>query len=264
MKIGIIAHDNHPICEPFQGGLEMFTFLLVNELVNRNHEVYTLCRQGSKLRGKMFYYTEFEQKFNIPGLSSELNEFGKFYSSISNFLTIDFDVIHNNSVSHNAIALGSVIDVPYVTSFHGPIFNNIQIIISAINKRPNQTFTTVSNHLKVNYQKYLKNVRTVYNGIDLKKWEIATSKKNYFSWGGRICKEKGLLEIMDLCYANDLKLKIAGPISDQNYFDEFINPRLKSYNNCEYLGHLNQKEINQLFSQSKAFLFSSIWQEVGS
>ncbi|RXJ44316.1 glycosyltransferase [Gelidibacter gilvus] len=261
MKIGIIAHNDHPIFEPFQGGLEMFTSLLVNELVKRDYEVYTLCNRGSQLSGEMVFYTELDQNLNDDPVDSELNKFGEFYSSINTFLAINFDVIHNHSISHHAIVLGSVIDIPFVTSFHCPIFDNIYVAINAIKNRPNQIFTTVSNHLKVDFQKHLLNVRTVYNGIDLNAWEIYAPKEDYFSWCGRICKEKGLMEIMDLCHVNNLNLKIAGPISDRSYFEEFITPRLEKYDHCEYLGHLNQKQVNQLYAQSKAFLFSSIWQE---
>ncbi len=58
MKIGIIAHDDFSIVEPFQGGLEKFTCLLVRELVHRGHEVVTLCNSGSELPGTMVLYTE--------------------------------------------------------------------------------------------------------------------------------------------------------------------------------------------------------------
>ncbi len=261
MKIGIIAHNYYPISEPFQGGLEMFTYLLVKELVNRNHEVYTLCNKGSKLHGKMVYYTELNQNSADDPSAIELSEFEQFYSSINEFMNNDFDVIHNHTISHHAIVLGSVIDIPFVTTFHCPVFPNIYAALNAIKNRPNQIFTTVSNHITLEFQKLLKNVRTVYNGIDLSKWDLSSSKENYFSWCGRICKEKGLLEIMDLCHDLNLELKIAGPISDPIYFDEFISPRLKEYDNCEYVGHLNQKEVNQLISRSKALLFTSIWQE---
>lgn len=261
MRIGIIAHNAHPICEPFQGGLEMLTYLLVKELVNRNHQVYTLCKQGSELKGNMVYYTDLDENWNSESSSAGLYEFGQFYSSITHFLKNDFDIIHNNSLSHHAIALGSVLNIPYLTSFHTPIFDNIHIAINAISESPNQTFTTVSDHLNMDYQHHLKDVLTVYNGIDLSKWKTSTTQENYFSWCGRICKEKGLLEIMDLCHDHNLKLKIAGPIANEIYYEEFISPRLEKYKNCEYLGHLNQEKVNQLYSQSKAFLFTSTWQE---
>lgn len=261
MRIGIIAHNAHPICEPFQGGLEMVTYLLVNELVDRNHEVHTLCKHGSELNGNMIFYTELDKNLDKDPSTSGLYEFGQFYSSINYFLDNDFDIVHNNSLSHHAIAVGSLIKLPYLTSFHTPIFDNIHVVINAINKRPDQTFTAVSHNLSSSYKKHLKNVRTVYNGINLGKWDLSTAKEDYFSWCGRICKEKGLVEIMDLCHANYLKLKIAGPVSNKIYFDELISPRLEKYDNCEYLGHLNQKQVNQLLSRSRAFLFTSVWQE---
>lgn len=261
MRIGIIAHSAHPICEPFQGGLEMMTYLLVNELVDRDHQVHTLCKQGSELKGNMIYYTQTDTDLNSDPSSSALCEFGQFHGSINDFLGNRFDIIHNNSLSHHAIALGSLLDIPYLTSFHTPVFDSIRVVLNAINKRPGQTFTTVSQNLGCSYQKYLEDVRTVYNGIDLGKWSISAEKENYFSWCGRICKEKGLLEIMDLCHANDLKLEIAGPVVNQPYFDDHIYPRLEKYNNCRYLGHLKQKQVNRLLSRSRAFLFSSIWQE---
>ncbi len=112
------------------------------------------------------------------------------------------------------------------------MFANIYAALNAIKTCPNQIFATVSNHLNVDFRKVLKNVKTVYSGVDLNKWSISSFKENYFSWCGRICKEKDLAEIMDLCAAYNLELKIAGPISDLIYFDEKITPRLKKYKNA--------------------------------
>ncbi len=39
MKIAVIAHFHYPIAEPFHGGLEMQTHLLVTELMQRGHQV---------------------------------------------------------------------------------------------------------------------------------------------------------------------------------------------------------------------------------
>lgn len=261
MNIGIIAHDAHPICEPFQGGLEMITHLLVNELVDRGHNVTTLCLLGSQLSGRMVHYSSLTHNDNKQGQSSELLDFGRFYKSAIDFLDFDFDVIHNNSLNHHAIILGSLYPIPFITSFHTPVFKNLNVAIQAVQKNPNQVFTAVSNSLQSIYNKHLPHIKTVYNGIDINSWSVSDAKQNYYSWCGRICKEKGLWEIMDLCEQNAIQLKFAGPISDSKYFNDYIKPRLNTYNKCEYLGHLNQSEINGLLSNSKGFIFSSTWQE---
>ncbi len=261
MKIGIIAHDAHPIAEPFQGGLEMLTFLLVNELVKRGHEVTTLCNMGSDLKGKMVYYDSEFQGMDNENLLLPLDRFGNFYKSLGEFLREEFDIIHNNSLNHHPIAAGSLIDTPFITSFHTPVFDNLNVAIRAVANHPNQIFTAVSSSLADVYRVFLKNVSVVYNGINLKSWDMSVSKKTYFSWCGRICEEKGLREIMDLCHEYKVQIKIAGPIANQDYYDLHIVQRLKIYDECEYVGHLKQNEVNDLISHSKAFLFTSTWAE---
>ncbi len=82
MKIGIIAHDYYPIVEPFQGGLEKFTYLLVRELVYRGHEVVTLCNSGSELSGTMVFYTELGGNWKDDAETLELSKFEQFYSQL--------------------------------------------------------------------------------------------------------------------------------------------------------------------------------------
>ncbi len=48
MKIALTAHCLHPIKEPFEGGLDMMTFLLCKSLMERGHEVHLYAhRHGS-------------------------------------------------------------------------------------------------------------------------------------------------------------------------------------------------------------------------
>ncbi|MEL7163229.1 MAG: glycosyltransferase, partial [Bacteroidota bacterium] len=47
MRIAVLAPLFFPIREPFSGGLEMHTHLLVRELLGRGHEVTLFARPGS-------------------------------------------------------------------------------------------------------------------------------------------------------------------------------------------------------------------------
>ena len=49
MKIAILAHANHPIQEPYAGGLEMITALIVKALRKEGHQV-DLFALGSSAR----------------------------------------------------------------------------------------------------------------------------------------------------------------------------------------------------------------------
>jgi len=261
MKIGVISHCLHPLSEPFQGGLEMITYLLVDELVKRGHDVSTLCKRGSEVVGNHVYYEDIVYNSNNPNLISDIENYGLFYKNVSEFIEHDFDLIHNHCLSHHAIIAGQLVTIPFVTTFHTPMFKNIEVAKNCCKNSSRQIFTTVSRYLNGVYQKSFQPVFTVYNGIDLSLWKHDYQKKDYYSWCGRICIEKGLAEIMDLCYSQGMNLKFAGPISDQDYFADEIQPRLHRYKNSQYLGHLVQTEINDLIGRSRAFLFSSIWEE---
>ncbi len=257
MKIGIIAHNEFPISQPYHGGLEMITFLLVAELVRRGNAVTTLCAQGSTVKGEKVYY-EPKQKNSE---NKELIELGSFSKSLVTFMKQDFDIIHNHSLHHQSIILGNYATAPFITTFHTPKFDNLHIAIDAISPNIRQYFTAVSLSLADLYKECLPEVDTVYNGINVDDWTCCQNTENYFSWSGRICPEKGLKEIIDLCESAHLALKIAGPISNLAYYQNEIMPRLKKSEYCEYVGHLTQKTLNPLVNQSSAYIFSSLWEE---
>ena len=259
MNIGIIAHNAHPIAQPYQGGLEMITNLLVNELVTRGHSVTTLCKEGSTLNGNMIFYTRPE--ITAEQENNALDEFEIFFTSATEFLKQDYDIIHNHTLSHHAIVLGNILNEPFITTFHTPIFKNLHAAINSIQPNINQTFTAVSRTLAKKYMAILPDVLPIYNGIDIEFWKYQPVKSNYFFWSGRICKEKGLKEVMDLCSKFKVKLIFAGPISNIDYYQEEIEPRLKAFRNCKYLGHLNQEDMSSWIARAKAHIFSSTWEE---
>jgi glycosyltransferase involved in cell wall biosynthesis len=259
MKIGFICHDAFPIAEPFQGGLEMITSLLVNELVRRGHSVTSLCLTGSQLNGEMLYYVS--PKGNDEDSDYELSKLTAVSKSLTDFLLKDFDVVQNHSLHYQAIILGNLSSQKFVTTFHTPIFPFLDVGINVVAEHPYQHFVGVSKSVSRLYENVLSEVQTIYNGIDLDLWQPNYDNyQNYFSWCGRICKEKGLAEILELCLEENITLKFAGPISDKNYFTSNIEPFLK-LGNFEYVGHLCQNDLNNFIAQSKAYIFSSIWEE---
>ena len=263
MNIGIIAHDAHPLKEPYQGGLEMITHLFAKTLIKKGHQVTVLCLEDSEINGECVYYKN-QGNENSLATSSEnlLKNITETATVLTEFFKRDFDIIHNHSLHFLPILLGNQSNTPFITSFHTPILNFISAGINAISPNVNQIFTGVSNSLANKYMEVLPFVETIYNGIDVKKWKFSLdNSSNYYSWSGRICKEKGIKEIIELCEKNELKLAIAGPIFNEEYFKKEIDPLLKVSKYCKYIGHLNQKELNYLLMNSKAFIFSSTWSE---
>ncbi|MBP2832923.1 glycosyltransferase [Aquimarina sp. U1-2] len=263
MNIGIIAHDAHPIAEPFQGGLEMITHLLVKELTARNHHVTVLCLKESNIDAKSINYqcVGVETDDNTPG-DQIFDNIRNVTRSLTEFLSKDFDIIHNHSLHYLSIILGNQSRVPFITTFHTPIFKNLSLGLQSILPSVNQCFTAVSKSLANTYKELLPEVDTIYNGIDVDKWQYQLkSHEDYYVWSGRICPEKGVTEAITHCIEANLKLKIAGPVGDTTYFTKKVLPLIETNENFEYLGHLCQTELNVVVKNAKAAIFSSTWNE---
>ena len=253
MKIGIIAHDAFPLAQPYAGGLEMITHLLSNELSKRGHSVTTLCRRGSQVLGDIIEYENFPS--NDAGLNFDYNK------AIDYFIKTNFDIVHNHSLGSKGVTASEEVRYPYIVSFHTPMFKDLIEGINNLAFPQKLLCTGVSDSLCDEYRAHVNAIRTVYNGIDLDEWSPHYLKQGFLSWAGRICKEKGLYEVLKYCYLNNLRIKFAGPVYAQDYFDEFISQFIHEGSCCEYVGHINRKELNSMIKNSKSFVFSSTWNE---
>jgi glycosyltransferase involved in cell wall biosynthesis len=106
-------------------------------------------------------------------------------------------------------------------------------------------------------------LEVVYHGIDTTQIKNF-SPEDYFCWVGRVAPSKGLHIAMDVAEKLNLKLKIAGPMTDvildfgdvSKYIEDIRN-RIKKSKNFEYLGILGPKETMELIGKSKGLIFPS-------
>jgi len=261
MKIAIVAHANHPIVEPYAGGLEMITALLVNALRSAGHEVdlYALESSADNLKPVALNDPNFKWEKTDPGNETFNMSVASFYSLA--FLKIkegNYDIVHNNSLHYLPIILGNKLDTPFLTSFHTPVFPEIKYALKAL-KSQEQYFSAVSQSLCNLYTEY-GDCEVVYNGINIDDWEFGNSPQDYYFWYGRICPEKGTHTAIKAAVQNGRKIYIAGPKSNIKYYEENVAPLINN-ENVVYLGHLNQQEINSWLKNAKAMLFTSTWDE---
>lgn len=107
----------------------------------------------------------------------------------------------------------------------------------------------------------------VYNGVDTDafRFDINKENKNYFTWVGKITKDKGLYEaILAVKKANE-KLIFAGVMdsgSPEN--KEYFETKIKSHidnDQIKFLGQANFQMKNDLMMNAKAFLNPIKWKE---
>lgn len=260
MKIAILAHNKFPIAEPYAGGLEMITHQLVQSLMERGHDVHLYALSGSD---PQFDVTSLDivQVANNELTESEMDEL--MYRNVLEVIeSIDYDVVHNHSMHELPIIWGAASRHKFLTSFHTPVFDSIHAGLTNIFGRDHQErFSVVSGKLGKTYQHLLPQQEVVYNGIDTAAWNFSRfADKDKLCWIGRICKEKAPHLAIDYALKANKKIVLAGPLSNTEYFQEYVAPRLQQ-DGVEYLGHLKHKALNRLIGSSEATLFTSVWDE---
>ena len=269
MKIAIIAHCLHPVREPFQGGLEMVTFLLCKSLMARGHDVHLYAHRDSDPvlnvipipMDRLFPNTLFSEMRAMgqePGAIRELLAYTSVMQSISEG---GYDIVHNHSLHYIPILMGNALRIPMLTSIHTPKFAYLRMGAHGVRKNERQTFTMVSKSLAATWEDLIPTAKVVNNGIDLSNWKpTADPTLDYVVWCGRICPEKGTDLAIKSALRAGIPIKLAGPISNQEYYDAKVSP-LVSNIGVEYLGHMEQNQLEPLFGNALAMLFTSTWEE---
>ncbi|WP_342645549.1 glycosyltransferase [Mucilaginibacter sp. CSA2-8R] len=257
MKIAVIAKTRLPIAEPFRGGLEAFTHALCDEYIRLGHDItlYAHADSDPALNVKAFYGNEHREDKQF-----EIYENDEYLSILEDIEQRDFDIVHNNSTHELPILWGAKALVPVVTTIHTPPISKLKAAIKIAAASANLHFILPSKSFKATWLPYLDNNATViYNGVDLNKWPLVRASRDYLFWFGRIVHAKGLDIVLDAAHHINMPLKFAGPLDDQNYFDEQISPRLTESDT--YLGHLTQYEIQSHMAGAAAMVNAVRWEE---
>ncbi|AMR32559.1 hypothetical protein A0256_14565 [Mucilaginibacter sp. PAMC 26640] len=257
MKIAVIAKTRLPIAEPFRGGLEAFTHALCEEYLSLGHKItlYAHVDSDPKLNLKGFYGDEHREDKQF-----ELYENNEYLSILKDIERNDFDIVHNNATHELPIIWGVKAPIPVVTTIHTPPTSKLKAAIKICSSSENLHFVMPSKSFQGTWHPYMANGSTViYNGVDLLKWPLVRTGKDYLLWFGRIVHAKGLDIVLDAAHELNLPLKFAGSIDDKSYFDEQIKPRMRD--NDTYLGHLKQAEIQSYMQGAAAMVNAVRWEE---
>jgi len=284
LRIAIIAHSLYPIAQPYAGGLEMITQLICDELVAQGHDVLLYAHEDSETNATlvplltrhefddMVYDNEHEA---VAMDREEMYQYLAYQIALRDIIERDergeIDIVHNHSLHHIPMMTGQALGKRFFTTFHTPIFPQLRLALLTLRAGTTTQFTAVSKHQQQLFSEFVPS-HTVYNGIDVESFTANTessknSDKETYFWYGRICPEKGTHLAMQYCLEAGKNLVIAGPKSNEAYFDQYVAPLLSKDsergNNklFSYIGHATKDEINHYLCQATAMLFTSTWDE---
>ncbi|MFC4211230.1 glycosyltransferase family 4 protein [Pedobacter lithocola] len=269
MKIGIISHLKHPIAAPFAGGLEVFTHQITKLLCERGHDVILFASSNSdaslpveSILSDVDYDKQTGVRIKRKDLPSEyIAEHHAYFTLMTSIDEYELDVIFNNSLHYVPITMANTVQTPVLTVLHTPPFYELELAIRSERKNPVIDYVTVSKQSAQNWQMQIENCSVIANGIVLEDW-ISYPDNNtdvYAVWFGRIHPDKGLHLAIEACKKAGIKLKVAGAIADQRYYDSKVAPLIDE--TIEILGLLNHQELNELIGKAQVCLITPCWQE---
>lgn len=263
MRIAVIAHLKYAIAEPFAGGLEMHTHMLVQALRARGHDV------------TLFASTQSDPTLGIEAICDETSlletgiaeakdvaffrEHHAYLKLMMALRTRSFDVIHNNSLHYLPVSMADTITTPMVTTLHTPPFCWLESGIRL--HRGRMHYVAVSQATADMWSQATHVDQVIANGIDLSRFPYQRhgEREPYLVWYGRIVPEKGLDLAIDAARLAGFPLRIAGPISDPVFYEEAIAPRLGV--GVVYVGHLGHDALARLVGGAQAALCTPRWEE---
>jgi glycosyltransferase involved in cell wall biosynthesis len=267
MKIVQLIPWTEPVPPKKYGGTELVAYNITEELVRRGYDVHLIAAGNSITSAHLIPVAEKSFRELYPREKypeKELKEIETYWkwrkaveaAKIIHDLKPDF--VHNH-MSWRGVLFSTLYGAPMLTTMHGPV--NVYQERQTFLDFPQGNYVSISNNQrKANPD--LNWVKTIYNGIDVSKFEIGEGKGDYFAFLGRTSPEKGLSEICQMIKKTKHKLKIAAKIDfvDTEYFETKVKPYIDG-EQIEFLGEVDHEGKNALLKDAKALLVWLNWEE---
>jgi glycosyltransferase involved in cell wall biosynthesis len=266
LRIALIGSSQHPIREPYAGGLEAHTALLARELSRRGHAVTVFAAPGSDdqrgVRVKAMAGLTLSAAARIDTSMPADRFMAEHHAYLDLMLGLAdnpsrFDVVHNNSLHHLPVAMARTLPIPLVTTLHTPPTPWLESAIATA-EGAHGTLTAVSSHTAGAWRRIAGDLTVIRNGVDVDSWAPGPGR-GPLVWSGRLVPEKGTHLAIAAARQAGWPLLLAGPVSDPAYYEAMVAPALGGA--IRHIGHLAHRDLVHLVRHASAVLVTPCWDE---
>ncbi|BBZ29051.1 glycosyl transferase family 1 [Mycolicibacterium madagascariense] len=267
LRVALIASNRFPLRQPFAGGLEAHVWQLARALADRGHDVSLFAAPGSDPGLGCDTLTVRELTLSAAALADSSMPAAAHMSDHHAYLSLmmslaragggGYDVIHNHSLHHLPVAMAPMVPTPMLTTVHTPPTPWLESAL-LVTGGAGTRFAAVSRHTADAWSHAAPDVTVVPNGVDTNQWRLGPGGDELV-WFGRITPEKAPHLAIEAARLANRPLVIAGPVSDQAYYEDLVAPGLGG--RVRYAGHLRHDELSRLVGRSAAALVTPVWDE---
>jgi glycosyltransferase involved in cell wall biosynthesis len=265
LRIGLIASATQTVEEPFAGGMEAHTAALARSLRERGHEVtvHAADRDGpgsaSVVRGGQLRLSAAARSDVSMPAEGFMAEHHAYLSLMLSLDSLGYDVVHNNCLHYLPVAMAGAVRTPMLMTLHSPPTPWLESAIRCRVGADNPRWVSVSRANAAAWGHLCEPCQVIHNGIDLESWGFATAPREPTAvWSGRIVPEKGTHLAIAAARRAGVRLALAGPVGDRDYFQECMR---NAGSMVAYHGHLASAELAQLVGAASVALVTPRWEE---
>jgi UDP-glucose:tetrahydrobiopterin glucosyltransferase len=256
VRVAFVAPLVTAIREPQVGGSQALLADIARGLTERGHDVVVFAASGSQIEGAEVVDTGVDAETLTPALFRESSDVPATREAVDAFArTYDlvrgepFDVVHNHAFDVPAIELADV-DAPVVHTLHLPPRPSIAAALS--NAAGRVTIATVSHWSARAWGSVIDTI--LPNGVPVERIGYSAGPGNGALFAGRISREKGVREAIEIARAADVPLTVVGPRYDNDYA-EVIEREVA------VLPAVSRAELWALMASAEAVLAPVLWDE---
>jgi glycosyltransferase involved in cell wall biosynthesis len=249
LRIAQVAPLATAVTSDSTGSIEQLVWQLTEALVRRGHDVTLFAAGDSQTSGRLHaaYPRGYEEADDLWNWA-----FHEAMHVASAFERAgDFDVIHSH-VYHEALPFTRLVRTPVVHSYHVLPDEDVARVFG---RYPEAHVVAISH-----YQRGIfagnPDVAVVHHGIDTKAFPFNPKGGDYLLFLGRVFRDKGAAEAIQLARRTGRRLLLAGPRDDQDegYFEAEVAPLLDGPG-VEYIGPVSLRERLPLLAGAAALLY---------
>jgi len=253
MKVAQIAPIWYAIPPKGYGGIEYVVHCITEGLVEKGHDVTLFAAGDSVTKAKLISSHDIAPSEKIGQTFPDLIHVMQAY-----LMADEFDVIHDHSGLIGPV-IGAFTDTPVLHTLHGPATQDAKDFYGKIRDRI--YFNGISDYQRERFGD-LNFVGTIYNGIDLSKYDYCDEKEDYLFFLGRMNPEKGAHVAVEIARRTGKKLLMVSKMTEPHekaYFKEKVEPLLAP--NIEIMGEVDTETKIEMFKKASCCLFSIQWPE---
>jgi glycosyltransferase involved in cell wall biosynthesis len=257
MHIAQVAPLTEAIPPKLYGGTERVVSWLTEELISLGHEVTLFASGDSATTGKL--EAIWPRALRLDGAVRDPHALHFVMLERVFRRASDFDFLHFH-LDYYPLSLFMRQSTPFVTTLHGRLdLPELQPVFETFSSVP---VVSISNSQRRPVPR-ARWVGTINHGVPERLLTPRPVKPSYFAFLGRIAPEKGVDRAIHIAQHCGMPLKIAAKVDrvDREYFNEQIDPLIKSATNVEYIGEISDKDKSAFLSGAVALLVPIDWPE---